>query len=97
MKEVKGVILRSENGRDGWTPVAQEHVPDWVKDPDNMRQLVAGNACCLPAEGPKGSDWYRLEVLEETDDVRAMRAAEAKRDRKNLRRLADMQRPRLLQ
>lgn len=96
MKEVKGVILRSENGRDGWQPVAQENVPDWVKDPDNMRQLVAGNACCLTTQGPKGSEWYRLELLEENEDTHALKAAAEKRSRKNLQRLADLKRPRLV-
>jgi hypothetical protein len=64
------IIYRSPNCRDDWTPVLPQDVPDWVRDPDNLAQLVEGNACCDPALGEAGSDWYRAEVVNEHETER---------------------------
>ena len=48
MPDARLVILRSANGEDDWTPVKPEDVPDWLRDPDVMGRLVAGNI----AQGP---------------------------------------------
>lgn len=57
------VILKSPNGRDDWTPVKQEDVPDWVKEPDRMARLIDGDMVCDPTMGPTGSSWYRAEKV----------------------------------
>lgn len=64
------VILKSDNGRDGWTPVMPEDVPEWVKAPDNMARLVAGEMCMKPDEGEKGSAWYRAEKLDSQGETK---------------------------
>lgn len=64
------VILRSPNGRDGWTPVKPEDVPAWVKAPDNMAKLVAGEMCMKADEGQSGSDWYRAEKVESKGETK---------------------------
>jgi hypothetical protein len=63
-KQARLVILESENGRDGWKPLMPEQVPEWVKHPDNLARLVAGEMCMDPTKGDKGSPWYRAEKLE---------------------------------
>jgi hypothetical protein len=52
------VILRSENGRDGWKPVLPADVPEWLKNPDVMHKLVNGEMAMDPR---KGTEWYRAE------------------------------------
>jgi len=59
MKQAVLVIYRSANGRDGWQPVMQHDVPEWVKEPSIMGRLVAGEQCMDVAEGDAGSYWYR--------------------------------------
>lgn len=54
------VILRSENGRDGWKPVKPEDVPEWVKHPDTMAMISTGGQACDPRHG---EEWYRAEEL----------------------------------
>lgn len=58
------VIFVSVNGRDNWHPVKADEVPEWVKDPDNMGRLVAGEACMKCDEGDAGSLWYRAEKVD---------------------------------
>jgi len=53
------VILTSPTGRDPWHPVMESEVPAWVKKPDVMGRLVAGDMCMEPTEGETGSNWYR--------------------------------------
>lgn len=53
------VVYKSENGRDGWQPVKQELVPEWVKQPEVMSRLIQGEECMDCAEGTAGSAWYR--------------------------------------
>jgi len=62
-KQAQLVIYQSESGRDGWKPVLPEAVPAWVKDPDVMGRLVAGEMCMDPKCGDKGSAWYRAEQV----------------------------------
>lgn len=57
------IILKSANGRDGWEPVLPADVPEWVKNPDVMARLVAGDMVCDPTIGEYGSDWYRAERM----------------------------------
>lgn len=61
MPEALLIILRSENGRDGWTAIKNEDVPDWVKDPENIRRMVEGEMCCRPETGDES--WYRCEKV----------------------------------
>lgn len=56
------VIYASNNGRDGWEPVKPDEVPGWLKEPDVIGHLVAGETAMNPREGDKGSSWYRAEV-----------------------------------
>jgi hypothetical protein len=70
MPEALLVILKSDNGRDNWTPVKPEDVPEWVRAQDNMARLVQGDMCMDPTEGEKGSAWYRAEKVESTGETR---------------------------
>lgn len=90
LKQAFAVIYRSPNGRDRWQPVNWKDVPAWVKEPKNMARLVAGDSCMKCDEGEAGSDWFRAEVInpDVSADVMALRAAKAKRERKNARRRA---------
>jgi hypothetical protein len=84
------IIVRSPNGRDGWEPVPPAEVPTWVKSPDNIAHLVAGEMCMKRDENDrtdKGSDWYRAISV---DDAIAVNKALAKRKRREQRRLARM-------
>ena len=58
------VIYKSANGRDGWCPVFPADVPEWLKAPEIVGRLVAGEQCCDVAQGPAGSDWYRAERID---------------------------------
>lgn len=58
------IIYASKNGRDGWEPVLPDSVPEWVKDPDTLGRMVAGDMAFKPNEGDKGSMWYRAEKAE---------------------------------
>lgn len=60
-KQAHLVIFASVNGRDGWHPLAPAEVPAWVKDPETMGRLVAGEMCMDTAQGDQGSSWYRAE------------------------------------
>lgn len=87
MKTAEVVIYRSENGRDGWTPILPADVPAWVTHPDNMARMLDGEECMKADEGEDGSDWYRALRWE---DVQAMQAAEAKRERRAEKRRATL-------
>ncbi len=52
------IISMSLNGRDNWQMVKPEDVPAFIKDPDTMAKLVAGQMACNPRMGDKGSAWY---------------------------------------
>ena len=82
MKTINLVILASPTGRDGWKPVPVAEVPAWVKHPDTIAKMVAGEMCMKADEGDKGSDWYRCERVLTDADRAALAAAEAKRARR---------------
>lgn len=81
------VIYRSPNGRDGWAPVKPDEVPEWVKQPDNVARMVAGEMCMKADEGDKGSDWY---IGIRVEELQAMAKAQEKRERKNEKRLREL-------
>lgn len=62
------IILRSENGRDGWTLVKPDEVPEWVKAPDNIARMVDGEICCNPEAGDIG--WYRAEKVDSEGETK---------------------------
>lgn len=82
MKQANLIIFASDNGRDGWQPVAPESVPEWVKSPDNIGRMISGEACMKADEGEKGSAWYRAEKILAAADVAALQRATAKRARR---------------
>ena len=59
LKQAKLIVYRSENGRDNWEPVTADSLPAFVKNPDVMGRLVAGEQCMDAGEGARGSAWYR--------------------------------------
>lgn len=63
LAEARLIIHASDNGRSNWRPVDPAAVPAWVKEPDNVAHLVAGEMCMKADEGDKGSLWYRAEQL----------------------------------
>lgn len=93
VKQIELVILRSPNGRTHWKPVRITEVPEWVKKPDNMARLVAGDACMKCDEGPWGSDWYvalKPEAVERflRYQNEAIAKAQAKREMRARKRIA---------
>ena len=69
------IIYASPDGNAGWTPVLPADVPDWVKDPDTLGKMIAGNACQNPNSASR-STWYRA--------VRVMSSEEQKREQAKL-------------
>lgn len=59
-KQDRLVIFTSSNGRDPWVPLFQHQVPEWVKEPDVMGRLVAGEMCMDPRSS-SATDWFRAE------------------------------------
>lgn len=53
------VIYRSLTGEAPWTPVMREEVPDKVKEPDVIGNLLNGEMCKV--DGDK--HWYRAEKV----------------------------------
>jgi hypothetical protein len=60
-KQAVLVVYASTNGRDNWHPLLSAEVPEWVKAPDTMGRLVAGEQCMDVRQGESGSMWYRAE------------------------------------
>lgn len=56
------IIYASPNGRDEWQPVLPADVPEFVKDPDTLGRLVAGEMCC---DAETQSLWYRAEQVKD--------------------------------
>lgn len=82
-KQTRLVIYESPNGRGGWHPMLPSELPDWVKHPDIIGHLVAGEMCCDPALGEKGSNWYKaVRVLSPAE-----KAAEERRARRAARKM----------
>lgn len=53
------VVYESDNGRDDWRPIKPDKVPEFVKDPDTMGRLLAGEECMDVSAGDRGGAWYR--------------------------------------
>lgn len=64
LKQVMAVVLASEDGETGWTPLRPEEVPQWVRHEDVMGELVAGNIANDPTQEDKR--WFRAERLPNT-------------------------------
>lgn len=61
MKLGRFVILASESGTDPWRVVPPSQVPQWVKDPETLGMLAAGEmAQC------GDSEWYRVDGVQES-------------------------------
>lgn len=66
------IILRSEDDGETWFPVEPALVPDWLKEPDVMGRMVAGDmvqqkstilsATVLP--------WYRAEKMDSQGETK---------------------------
>lgn len=80
------IIYSSPNGRDNWQPVKPEDVPQWLKDPERMAHLVAGEMACKNDEGDRGSDWYKAVRVLPQAEVETIRRAQAKRVRRAAKR-----------
>lgn len=94
MSQANLIIFESPNGRDNWKPLPPDQVPEWVKNPDILGQLVAGEICMDAAIGDKGSPWYRAEMAPTEQQIEksfdAIKAAEEKRVRKCAKRLMSL-------
>ena len=58
------IVLASESGVDNWKAVPPESIPEWIKDPQTMGYLVAGDM----AQADNG-EWYRAHKIEDTPIV----------------------------
>lgn len=87
MNQALLVIYASENGRDGWQPVKADDLPEWVRAPETIGRLVAGEMCMKADEGDKGSLWYRAG---RNHDLERQALAERKRMRRGQKRLSDL-------
>lgn len=56
------VILVAETDEGPWTPMRPIDVPNWLKHPDIMGEMAAGNMCHDPKQGPQ---WYRAEKIQD--------------------------------
>jgi len=83
-KQAVLVVFESPNGRDNWVPITASECPEWVKHPDIIGKLVAGQQCMDAAQGDKGSKWYKASRVVSAEEKRA----EAKRQRKDSARRA---------
>lgn len=59
------IIFGSVNGQDPWHPLLPSEVPEYVKHPDTLGRLVAGEMCMDCADGPTGGLWYRAQKVTE--------------------------------
>jgi len=85
VKQAMLIIYVSPNGRDGWKPLLSDAVPEWVKAPDIMGRLVAGEMCMDAAQGTSGSDWFKaMRVLPHAEYLK-VQAAHKTRDAKQRR------------
>lgn len=62
LKQANLVILTSSDG-ENWHMLKPEEVPEWVRQPDIVGHLVDGEMCMDPRQEPKGSPWYRAEIV----------------------------------
>ena len=61
MKLARLVVLESESGEAPWHPVPPTDVPEWVKDPEVVGSLIAGEMAQCGDSG-----WFRAEKLEDS-------------------------------
>lgn len=80
------IIFSSPNGRDHWDPVLPEDVPEWLKEPDVVARLVAGEECMKAGESE--NRWFYAEQAPTEEDIRRMVSADQKQARKNAKRVA---------
>ena len=97
VKQIQLVIFRSPNGRDHWRPIKSHEVPAWVKEPDVMARMVAGEKVMKCNEFPSGSDWYGALTPEAAEmflkyNAAALEKAQEKRARKAARRIEQVRR-----
>lgn len=92
MKQALVIIYRSDNGQDGWEPVLDKDVPEWVKNPKVMGNLIRGviaqqeSRIALPTSVV--NPWYRAERVMSDEDKRRTDDAKAKRERREAARRA---------
>ena len=86
-KQANVVLLASVNGRDHWHPVKPEAVPAWVKEPDAMGRIVAGEAAMKCDEEGDGSMWYRAALPDELPHLARLLKAEERRRRRAVKRV----------
>lgn len=79
------IIFSSQNGRDHWELVRPEDVPEWLKAPDVMARLVAGEECMNARESD--NRWFYAEPVPSEDEIRRIVSADQKNARKNARRV----------
>lgn len=85
-KQALVVILRSDTGRGNWELCPPAEVPEWVKKPDVMANLVRERRSAMKCdEGDKGSAWY---IARDPEEAVAILNAQRKRIRKALARAA---------
>jgi hypothetical protein len=66
MAEAMLVILMSADGEEPWYPVLPEKVPEWLKHPDVMANLVHGEM----AQQAGGLTWYRAEKVSSEGEIK---------------------------
>lgn len=61
MKMGQLIIFISRDGGETWQPMMPSEVPQWVRHPDILGEMMIGNMATDPNKGP---EWYRAEHLE---------------------------------
>ncbi len=56
------IIYASPDGNTGWIPVLPADVPDWVKDPDILGKMIAGQMCQNPNSVSR-TTWYQAKRI----------------------------------
>lgn len=67
MKQAELVIWRSPNGRDQWQMIKPADVPEWVKHPNVLGRMVAGEMASDVRNDPF---WYRAEPAPSDKEIR---------------------------
>lgn len=82
MMQAKLIIYTSPNGRDGWLPIDPHKVPEWLKRPDIVGRLVAGEMCMDP-KSSTGTDWFMAKRA----ITQAEKTAQERRERRQAKRM----------
>ena len=82
MRKIKLVVYRSTNGRDGWQPVSESQVPDWVKEPAVIGRMMQGEQCMDP-RSTSGSDWFKAQRV----ITQAEKDAQERREQRQAKRV----------